>query len=238
MTNRAQSNIAGRRKKSILVLGDSLAFPRAHKGQKICETWPVLLQSHFADAYLWNRAYPASTSYDVIVNIMQLLDYCRLDYPQFDLAVIQVGIVDATPRELPKYVERLLSVLPRGRTRIGNMITAFRKSFRIRQQPWVGLQDFERNICEIADASLILAEKVYFVCIAPPQHYLLINCPDLDKDVVLYNLAIERALLNRPMCTFVNPFLIDASDSLLKDGHHLTLIGHQLIAKTIVKSLG
>jgi lysophospholipase L1-like esterase len=235
MTNEAELNIAGGGKKTILVLGDSLAFPRAHKGQKICETWPALLQRYSIDTYLWNRAYPASTSHDVLANIQQLMFYCHVDYPQIDLIVVQVGICDATPRDLPKSFERLLSLLPRGSARISSMIVLLLKLFRLRQQPWVRIEDFENNICKIADSSLILSKEVYFISIAPPCHYLLINRPGLDKDVLRYNLAIERALQNKPKCTLINPLPIDASDCLLEDGHHLTLTGHQLIAKTILK---
>jgi hypothetical protein len=227
--------MGGERGKIILVLGDSLAYPRAHKGQKICETWPALVQSYSSDTYLWNRSYPASTSHDILVNMQQLMFYCRLDYPQIDLTVVQVGICDATPRDLPRAFESLLSVLPRGATRIGNMIIALLKLFRIRQKPWVSIGDFENNICKIADNALIISKEVVFISIAPPCHFLLINRPGLDKDVLRYNLAIKHAILNKPTCTLIDPLPIDASDCLLEDGHHLTSRGHQLIAKNILK---
>ena len=89
--------------KEILVMGDSLPFGRPNYGICRDKTWPYLLGREL-DAHLCMRAHGASTSADVLSEAVSLNNYWfgSLKARRFNAAFVQVGIVDVSPRLLPK----------------------------------------------------------------------------------------------------------------------------------------
>src|SRR6185312_5176013 len=84
----------------ILILGDSLPFPRPHKGQPVNVTWPALVKAQLPDADVWLRATPRSCILDVIKEFFFFTD----SLPDFDFVVVQTGIVDCAPRPYSRWV--------------------------------------------------------------------------------------------------------------------------------------
>ena len=87
----------------ILIIGDSLTF--AH-GVNIDDTWPFLLQKN--GHKVTHRGRGGSTIAKVLDELHEIKDWSNEKtnkYPlYFDICIVQVGIVDATPRPFGKGV--------------------------------------------------------------------------------------------------------------------------------------
>lgn len=219
--------------KKVLVVGDSLTFgrPKYEIFQK--DTWPGLLESRGYD--VWHRGSGGSTSKDVLSEIRQLHNYLVGDEnidPPMDIFLIQVGIVDCTPRLLPKRVISLLQFLPFGSYFVRKLN---RSQFLVSYfgKPWVSLEEFEQNFREIVHLASRLASRVFIIEIAQPIHCLIENCGDFSNQVYFYN----RVLRNLDNVIFIDVYGdrdLRKADLFLEDGHHLTKVGHKRIANQIL----
>lgn len=228
--------------KSILILGDSLSFPRAHKGQCLHETWPAIIQARTRQ-YVWNRSKVKATSRDLLAASAETIHYCATDSPNsFTMIVVQVGIVDATPRMIGLRLTELLDAMPRGGTRLAQVIARAKAFFRVDAKTWVSEHEYYENLKAIADNGLLLAERVVFIHIAPPMHYMKKNIPASAESVKRFNVMITRLAeeyaKNQKNVYECNPFSSDCGKLILPDGHHLTIIGHERVADEITLIMG
>lgn len=222
----------------ILVLGDSLAFPRHTKGQSLEHAWPDLVANRIPGSVLWQRARAANMSSGVLDEAREL-NFFFGDTVPFDVVVVQVGIVDCCPRPVPASVLRFLRGFTAG-VRIAAMIDKHHGFLvRLRARPWIAAPVFAANVAGAVAALRKLAPRLILLAIAPPRHHLLENAPGVEGQVRLYNQVLRRVVEQHPRGTlFVDPYSDSNPDLLvLADGHHLTAKGHASVASALVAAL-
>lgn len=153
--------------------------------------------------------------------------------PPFDLCVVQVGIVDRTPRLFSRRVGRLV-----GRFRVGsrlvNMLRRIRWQLKSVGKPWVSLGQFERNVIGIKNITSQLAACVCFIEIAKPAHHLVDNCGYYSGVIQEYAAVLKEILGCGYMAAYEG---VDLQNQLLPDGHHVAVEGHKKIAEKTLKLL-
>ena len=223
----------------VLILGDSLPFPRPHKGQPVDVTWPSLIKAQMPGTDVWLRATPRSCILDVIKELFFFTD----SLPDFDLIIVQTGIVDCAPRPYPRWIYKFLE------TFLG--MAKLRKIERFSHDhllwlyghPWVGQNLFAKAIRQIVETvhERNPALTTLFVPIAPPTRTIVQTLPGIDHAAALYNKILERetrALSEEFPCRCVQPFAnSDQFEITIEDGHHLSASGHRLIAEALVASI-
>jgi len=221
--------------KKILVLGDSLTFGRPKYQIFNEDTWPSLIEA--AGHRICHRGKGGADSLAVLNEARHLYGYMvdgiSSKRPPFDLCVVQVGIVDCTPRLFTRKLSYIIGLFPGGAEMVSRLS---RLGFLVRLigKPWVSLAKFEKNITNILGICSQLATRVVFIEIARPAHFLIDNCGDFSSTVDQYNLVMRDASKDSYLPIYDNK---DSGDLLLPDGHHLTKDGHKKIADNICVTL-
>jgi len=214
----------------ILILGDSLTFGRPKHNIFLDNTWPYLLENNNFTVTL--RSKGGSTISDIFNEIQELkFYYGNYVKPPFDFLIIQIGIVDVSPRSIfyPPIFDFLLYKLHLDR--IAEKIK--RSSFIYNSFSYnkTSLVAFNKIKSKINDASIFLSKKIIFIAIAPPIKNLKLNLGDFSKKVDLYNDVLKKCNNNQ---YFLNPYEgEDIEDLILNDGHHLSINGHTIICNKI-----
>lgn len=214
---------------NVIVLGDSLSFPRGSKGQTLEQAWPQRICSDTRVDVLWMRAREAATAGIVLEEARQVGRYVEGGAIPFDLAIVQVGIVDCSPRPLPRW---LMKRMPRGRLlqKVVYRIGTRRKHPR----PWVSPTSYASSMAQLATALLKFSKAVVMIEIAPPGPQLQSKLGDFSELVEQYNSALRTVA--HEAGPRVNSLPMDPSTGfdtarhLLEDGHHLTSSGHAWLA--------
>jgi lysophospholipase L1-like esterase len=218
----------------ILLLGDSLGVPRPYRGQPIDATWPVLLKLKFTSLDIWQRCRAASYSHDILKEF-----HCFSDsISAFDLVVVQVGIGDCCPRPFPLFFHYIFQTClsAKANKKINSWYPFLQK---IRSKPWISVDLYIRRMKEIADLTLERNPNasVVFIRIGTPCHGLLAKAPGVERYVERYNSALEqlcRSYGEHSRVSYLDPYLGYETEKLfIDDGHHLTVLGHQAVAKAL-----
>lgn len=218
----------------ILILGDSLPFPRPNKGQPLPVTWPALLREQYPECDIWLRATPRSCILDVLKEFAFFTD----SLAEFDLIVVQTGIVDCAPRPYPRFVYKLIESfcgMPALR-RIERFAHA-----RLRWlygRPWVSSREFAASIRELVETASERHPGIRsaFVPIASPSRTIVQTLPGVDRAAAEYNGTLARTVsdLKSLNAILLDPFAgVDPEVITIEDGHHLSRTGHVCIAAAI-----
>lgn len=219
----------------LLILGDSLTFARPAHRINFDDTWPAFLEG--TGYRVHHRGQGGINTSDLRKSISSLVNYwAPLDCDEhrpFAFCVIQVGIVDCTPRLLSAEVGRLLDQFPVG-ARIKRRLSRNRMLNSRFGRPWTSLNSFAANILDIDSMLARVCDRVLWVEIAPPCRNLLRNAGDFTRLVEAYNSELEKVAGRR----LVKPYRgRDAADFILEDGHHLNADGHRLVAESVSRVL-
>jgi hypothetical protein len=209
----------------ILVLGDSLPFGRPKHG--VCRdlTWPYLLSNELGHG-LQMRAKGGATMIDVANEAQSLNCYWfeGLNARQFDATFIQAGIVDCCPRLVPRRLYGCARRVPGFRR-----LERSARAHQILARPWTTSRRFSNALSRLLNILPCISKFTFFIEIARPANFLIENVGDFSDDVNSYNLMIRES---------AGPgFLVEwqtensGAMHLLPDGHHLTALGHQAVAK-------
>lgn len=223
----------------ILILGDSLPFPRPTRGQPLKLTWPSLLKDRLPqiDAYL--RAHPRFT----IIDVLKELGFFAESLADFDAVIVQVGIVDCAPRPYPHLIAKLIEVcvsMPTFRKIEG---FTHRRLLWCYRRPWVEEAEFVSAAQHLVEMvfSCNPRLKVIFITVAPPSRTIVELLPGIELAAGRYNAALSK-IINKLAptygCRLLDPFT--GADQLMftiEDGHHLSGYGHKLIADSLVPAL-
>lgn len=133
--------------KRSLILGDSLTFGRPKYQIRYQETWPGLLEEN--GHKIFHRGRGRADSGAVSREASQLCEYMTdgsSNNPLFDFCFIQVGIVDCTPRLLPRRVEHIAKRLHTCRDLV---VWLHRKRWLMQYvgRPWVNRSNFKKIFC-------------------------------------------------------------------------------------------
>ena len=178
------------------------------------------------------RACGGATSLDVLAEAASLASYWfgPLQARRFDAAFVQVGIVDVSPRLLPKPLYPYASKIP-GFSRLQRS----KWLHKVIGKPWVSSGQFAQAIASIDKLLGRIADQVFFVEIAMPDHYLKENVGDFSSVVSRRNLMISSHIGQRRFVPCWGGVAVP--QFLLPDGHHLNEEGHQLVARQCLKKI-
>jgi hypothetical protein len=216
--------------KNILVLGDSLTLPRVKNEIYLNDIWPSLIERN--GIRVFNRGRGGSTTVDVL-NEANHINYYYSSYENkktFNLCIIQVGIVDCTPRIFSRRIFRFLEKFGIHNTRLIKNVLRNQKYYRKFGRPWVPIDNFKSNIENIRKKLDNICEKIIFLEIMPPCKHLINNIGDYSLQVGEYNEILSQGKKDR----FINLYSYENLDLLvLDDGHHLSKLGHANICMKI-----
>lgn len=226
---------------NILILGDSLSFPRA--GQRISDTWPCLLQSllrvnNKIDPVIWFRAHGGSDIRSVLLETHALSG--RINEKEFDYAIVQVGIVDCTPRPYPRFIANVLNSNNIGqelKVFIHNHLNFF---YFFYSSPNISKKEWRKKIEETAVRLKKLTKQIIFLNIAPPGEVFCKKVPKIESIIEAYNKILHSTIVNmndEKNMVVMNPYKPDyfdvENDIQHNCGHHLTTTGHQNVSKIV-----
>ena len=221
-----------------LIVGDSVAVPRPNRGQRLEDTWPVLLKAWFPHIDFWQRCRAAATSWDVVKEYGQFSD----SIDAFRSLIVQVGIADCCPRPYPFALEKLLRAYlsPRAMRKINEQ---YHWMLKLRARPFTSKEQFLENFRSIIQTTFERNPRslVVIIAIGPPCHDLVRKASGIEKYQQAYNQTLKDfcAGFGRPQqLFFVDPYAgHEAGQVFLDDGHHLTVFGHNVVAEAVAQVL-
>lgn len=209
----------------ILILGDSLAFGRSKYGIGRDLTWPYLLGKEFGCG-LQVRARGGASMVDVAKEAHSLNEYWLggVESRKFDITFVQAGIVDCCPRLAPRSVYPYVKRMPGFRNLERNP-----SAHKLWARPWTSKTRFHKALSKLSRTLSSISNLSFFVEIANPVNYLLKNVGDFSYEVSNYNDILVKVAGSQSLVNWQ----AESSEKihLLPDGHHLTVLGHQLVAK-------
>lgn len=214
----------------ICVLGDSLSFGRPKYNINPADTWPYKL-CEVSSGKLTLRSRGGARARDLASDVDQLSNYYPNGY--FDLTVVQVGIVDVTPRLLTPRARRLLELTNIGREMAGWLVRN-RSAIERFGRPLTSRGEFKRDLIALRYTLSSLSRACVYLPILQPTGHLLSNCGDFSGLVKAYNMTM-REVVKEQFLNFTEKF--DYKENVLADGYHLTRKGHEYIAGLIYGSL-
>jgi hypothetical protein len=219
----------------ILILGDSLVFPRSRNKIKYEDTWAGILASNGHEIFL--RAKGGSNITHVEKELDHLMSYFNVSSDisshEFDLIILQAGIVDLSPRLFSPSFKNLISKIPFFSKYILLLSRnkVFYKYFGHRS---VSEMKFKSILIRLRHKFTLIAKNNLIIEIARPAHFLIQNVGDFSDVVVSYNRIYREIYSANFLEVYDN---IDISEIMLMDGHHLNHCGHKLIAQKILEKL-
>jgi lysophospholipase L1-like esterase len=218
----------------ILILGDSLVFPRPKHNIRYEDTWAGILSNRGHE--IFQRAKGASNISDVETETNHLMSYYLSDLESsqpFDVLILQAGINDVSPRILTPLLKKIISKIPIIRKYLPDIL---RNSFFYKYFGHIGTskKKFNKVNLRLEHKFKRLAKKQIILEIAKPAHFLIKNIGDFSDNVNNYNKIYSEIFGENLLKVYKD---INSSNILLPDGHHLNKIGHELIAKEILNIL-
>ena len=213
-------------KKRVLIIGDSLALPRAHPEHvRYDETWPEKLKKtgKFDIVQL-------SLGGGTIVDLFEQTSYYKHYNPE--IVIIQSGIVDCAPRALTQLELRFLlsnklSRLFLSRLLPVNFLRAHRKITFVNKNKF---GEFYKNVILQFKGS-----KYILIGILPISSDYEKLVKGISKNQVEYN-NIIKSLALKFKGNYVNTDLMPI-DGIMTDFHHLNSFGHTWIFTTVVDAI-
>ncbi|TGK30933.1 hypothetical protein EHQ12_10765 [Leptospira gomenensis] len=221
-------------RKKVLLLTDSLGLPRMNT--------PTIQDS---DVWTYSVAERLKEKYSFYfqriggLHTRELVSHSQFGYLAGyspDIIILQIGIVDCTPRSVSEKELKLFQFLP---DRISNIIHSYVKRNHIklitkRRIKYVHPDEFKDNLKRFKE--IFKYARVFAVAISLPNATLSKKNPFLSEAVGIYN-GILKELFGS---SFIDPYPAkDADRMLLEDGIHLSYDGHMAVAKaveTVLKS--
>lgn len=208
--------------KRILVLSDSLALPRTNEGQKVRYeyTYSSLLRE---SGYSLHQISLAGGTAD---KILEQATYFR--DVNWDLVVIQFGIVDCTPRPFSKYERALVNLVvtrfPFTKSPILRLAKFLR---RTRRKVYTDISEYKSLLNKLHE--MFIDRTVVAMPIVAASS-LRDSIFGLNDNITLYNEALFDEF---------SELRIDriADDCFVNDGHHLNRLGHAIIFESIKELL-
>lgn len=206
--------------KTILILSDSLAFPRERPEHvSYDQTYVSILQAKHLDYNFIHHGIGGAT----IKDIYNFANYF-INTLEPKIVFIQCGIVDCAPRSYGKFellfVKFICSKVPwvkRFFQMLGSVL------FRIRLKQFTPLLSFKKHLSKLSNCF----ENCYFLTIIDAPHFYEKSKPGISCQITKYNSEIRKF-------NFVELSGI-TEQSLMSDGHHLNAMGHCFVATRLSK---
>lgn len=205
----------------ILLLTDSLALPRDNPEEvRHEETWPELLKN---EGHLVHQvSIGGATSSD----LKKQVSYHRHFLP--DIVILQVGIVDCSPRFASKFEIEVLKKIPV----IGNKIIKIinKPSVRsLRKKTYVSKHNFGNELAQIKKK---LNTHFIAIGIMPATEQYEKVLPGITDNILEYNSKMKHIFEEEYLDVTNLPL-----DALMLDFHHLNKKGHLLLNNLIAQKI-
>ena len=202
----------------ILCVGDSLGRPRYNPSVvENTNVWPVLLESCPKIEIVYKNFIPTRQSKDLI----EEFDNNFLPY-EYDLVIVQVGVVELYPRSLKRVELEVIKRLPY----ISSLWRFIERKFRpkivsFRNISYGRIDNYIRNM-EFLKQKLNEKKVVFIPPLPHPESF--------EKRSPGYNSKCYE-LVKNPLFNSFSEFLRvgDWEKIMCEDGHHLSLFGHQIL---------
>lgn len=205
--------------KRILLLTDSLALPR--EKPEFCafeDSWPQLLkQTNLFEIHQCSIGGATST------DLLRQAHYYNTFNP--DIVIVQVGIVDCTPRFISKKEKYLLAKIPV----LGNKLIGYLNNPFVRERrniTYISKKEFLENLKKIKKL-FKNKSKLFFVEIIGGEGYETL-LPRVDDNINVYN-----NLLNEVS----EVVRYNQKGITMSDYHHLNENGHFCLFEAITKNI-
>ena len=220
-----------RSSKRVVILGDSLAMPRPEENVHYEETYAYKL-SQFIDGEIICRASRSNTT---LKQSGQQSLYDNLAVFEPHVVIIQLGIVDCSPRLFGRKQAFVLSKLPDFlRSMIINIFSKHRLLLtKIRPKVYVSQNIFEQSIDLLFKKISSLGSKAICISIASTNDRNNRRSYHFDENIKRYNSILQNRChqfsfeyLDFYTATSENSFLLD-------DGIHINSSGHDFLTARI-----
>ena len=205
----------------ILILSDSLSLPR--EKPEACsfeDTWPEQIRQ------TGNIIHQVSIGGATSSDIYRQCSYHASFNP--DVVIVQVGIVDCSPRFLSKTEQQILRKIPVFGKKL---IQVMNKKWirKIRRLTYTSIELFAKNIHSIIQ--YFKNSQFIVIGIVPPDSRYEDQMPGITRNIFLYNEVLEKA-----KASFISLQNMPQKGVMI-DHHHLNNLGHKYIAGEIEKIL-
>lgn len=225
--------------KNILIIGDSMAMPRNEVAYN--QTWIYKLISHFSEIMFIDKSRRGSTTERIVQegggykNVQPGADL--LEYYKPNLVVIQLGIVDCSPRLVSRNAlsTKLINHSP---TFVKTVFYRFKKKYSVRKpkNAFVSPQQFKNNFETYIKRAKAMNTRVLAIEIAPVAESFVEKSPSIVASIAEYNKILEDLTIYENF-SVVSSYDKKLSNSLLIDELHLNEKGHEIIFSKLKKEL-
>jgi hypothetical protein len=231
--------------KTVLVVGDSLSMVRPGDGVCLEHTYPYMLQEKLGGGvYMFNCSQRANDSSKIVSEgyFSESVGAARVDF-----LILQLGIVDCTPRLFTDTQRKILAglrLLPLLRASVDAVIK--RKSLRRydltkrKRIVNVSLSEFESNIARFLEAAKAKSPQVKIVAvnIPYPGQSMVSRNFGLIENVENYNRCLAGVVVRYSGCVVdLFEYTRACPDSVLGDGHHIGYAAHRFISGKILQAI-
>lgn len=220
-------------KYKVLIIGDSLSLPRDEVQYE--ETWPYLLSEKSGENFhVINLSRRASTTKRLDIEGKDVFEYYNPD-----IVIIQLGIVDCSPRLMGSMESKIVSLLPKLlRKKYISIIKKVRN--RSEKRVKVKLNHYRKYLLNYIKKVNEYNCKIICLKIGNVGKSTLVKNPKINISIENYNNVLKEICSSFDL-QFIDPFFnssdVNKGEYTIDDGYHLSAKGNQVISSTIIDYL-
>lgn len=231
--------------KKILLVGDSISMVRPNEGVFFQDLFITKLNIIFPGNIVVNAALRSNDTQSILKDHF-LNEYVHPLSP--DIIILQMGIVDASPRIFTKNEKMILSILSKSRLMkpLAKRVIKFRSERRYeftqkRAVSSVTLSDFKNNLDKFLSICKNDNPNVHFIVIniCKPGKFMIERNFGIISQILAYNAVLSdfRDDNNFELIDIYN-YTAENPDTLLPDGYHITPKIHLYLFHELQLKLG
>lgn len=219
----------------IVILGDSLSLPRPEDGIDDTDTYAFKIAKN--NIVLNKSQYGNNTK--------KQLSRINADVmgTHADIYIIQLGIVDCSPRIFSYRERKLLSALSLYFSRIIKKYIEYKTKNRFKKTQrkkivYVTLSQYVKNMNDIINTIQKHndVKKIFLINIAYPSESLKRKNYDIENIIKQYNNSLDEFKNDLIMIVDLFSYTKNNADALLQD-EHISIKGHNFITKSILEEI-
>lgn len=218
-------------KKNLLIVGDSLGLPRDN--MPYSNTWTYLLCDYLQNFHTVLKLQRALNSNTINSGVKE--DW--LEFYKPDDVILQVGIVDCSPRFLKNggLLMKLVNISP---FFLKNFIWKLIKKYKTRSvvNVDVTIDRFESNIEKYINRCISIGvSRIFLIKIAKSGSAMVKKSPEILSQINLYNQIFDTLAGKYQNCILINELTNANDDYFIEDGYHLSEFGNYNLFEAIKK---
>jgi acyl-CoA thioesterase-1 len=225
----------------ILIVADSNGMPRNEISYE--DTWVFKLINNFPAFHFIDRSKRASTVERLtteggdVTNVKQGADL--LEYYAPDIVILQLGIVDCSPRYVNKN-NFFVKLLYRSPKKIQSVIFSLIKKYTVRKPKYafVSQEKFRKALEEYITRAMQKQTRILAITIAPPTDEFVRKSPHIGTSIAAYNNIYNHLSTQYSNFFVVDPFNADINiNSIALDEFHVNSEGNSIVFRNVKEAL-